>query len=135
MARTELPCLVEKKYTVTSLFNKDDVQSSLLGVHAGLYCTIAVLSSRTVRVLYYLGSVDEGYFPGLTETLYCRVCWVHGQDWSVTAGQEEGLSQVQFKYSCVIIPHRFLLLVCQKTAENYVTGYMKFLYISVFNTK
>jgi hypothetical protein len=26
------------------------------------------------------------------------VCWVYGQDWSVTAGQEEGISQV---YSAV----------------------------------
>ena len=43
---------------------------------------------------YTPGSIDEGEFPGLNDSLYCRVCWVYGQDWSITAGQEEGLSQV-----------------------------------------
>jgi hypothetical protein len=43
---------------------------------------------------FFLGSIDEGDFLGVTDSLYCRVCWVYGQDWSVTAGQEEGISQV-----------------------------------------
>ena len=41
------------------------------------------------------GSIDEGDFPGVSDSLYCRLCWVYGQDWSVTAGQEEGISQVE----------------------------------------
>jgi hypothetical protein len=47
-----------------------------------------------VHVLTSAGSIDEGDFPGVSESLYCRLCWVYGQDWSVTAGQEEGISQV-----------------------------------------
>ena len=39
------------------------------------------------------GQVEEGEFPD-HDHLYCRLFWVYGQDWVVTAGQEEGLSQV-----------------------------------------
>ena len=51
-------------------------------------------TSVFITCIYSPGSIDEGDFPGLSDSLYCRVCWVYGQDWSVTAGQEEGLSQV-----------------------------------------
>ena len=39
------------------------------------------------------GQVEEGDFPDY-DSLYCRLFWVCGQDWTVTAGQEEGVSQV-----------------------------------------
>ena len=42
------------------------------------------------------GQVEEGDFPDF-DSLYCRLFWVVGQDWSVTAGQEEGVSQVSKK--------------------------------------
>ena len=42
------------------------------------------------------GQVESGHFPE-SDSLYLRVFWVCGSDWEVTAGQEEGLSQVATK--------------------------------------
>ena len=47
----------------------------------------------SVFLLSITGQVEEGLFPEYDQ-LYCRVCWVSGQDWVVTDGQEEGVSQV-----------------------------------------
>ena len=47
----------------------------------------------SVFLLSITGQVEEGFFPD-DDHLYCRLCWVCGQDWVVTAGQEEGVSQV-----------------------------------------
>jgi len=47
----------------------------------------------TVFLLSVTGQVEEGEFPD-HDHLYCRLFWVYGQDWLLTAGQEEGLSQV-----------------------------------------
>ena len=35
-------------------------------------------------------------FPGFDE-LYCKFSYVHGQDWVVTSGLEEGISQITHK--------------------------------------
>jgi len=47
----------------------------------------------SVFLLSVTGQVEEGEFPD-HDHLYCRLFWVYGQDWLLTAGQEEGLSQV-----------------------------------------
>ena len=47
----------------------------------------------SVFLLSITGQVEEGFFP-CHDSLYCRLAWVQGQDWVVTAGQEEGVSQV-----------------------------------------
>ena len=39
------------------------------------------------------GQIEEAVFPD-HDDLYCRLFWVCGQDWAVTAGQEEGVTQV-----------------------------------------
>ena len=39
------------------------------------------------------GQVESAWFPD-HDDLYCRLFWVCGQDWVITAGQEEGVSQV-----------------------------------------
>ena len=40
--------------------------------------------------------VEEAWFPDTAhDDLYCRLFWVCGQDWAVTAGQEEGVTQVE----------------------------------------
>lgn len=36
------------------------------------------------------------------DDLYCRLFWVWGQDWAVTAGQEEGVTQV---LNCFVLLH------------------------------
>ena len=40
--------------------------------------------------------MEEAWFPDTAhDDLYCRLFWVCGQDWAVTAGQEEGVTQVE----------------------------------------
>ena len=48
------------------------------------------------------GQVEEAFFPDYDD-LYCRLFWVYGQDWAVTAGQEEGVSQVWLLLGCVML--------------------------------
>ena len=50
-------------------------------------------SAASYFLVSITGQVEYGCFPDYDD-LYCRVFWVCGQDWSVTAGQEEGVSQV-----------------------------------------
>ncbi|XP_040431057.1 B9 domain-containing protein 1 isoform X1 [Cygnus olor] len=42
------------------------------------------------------GQIESGEFPGFDE-LYCKFCFVYGQDWVPTAGLEEGISQITSK--------------------------------------
>ncbi|CAB4055082.1 B9D1 [Lepeophtheirus salmonis] len=42
------------------------------------------------------GQIQGADFPGMDD-LYCRYSFVSGPDWAVTAGQEEGISQVAKK--------------------------------------
>uniref|UniRef100_A0A8C3D3A2 B9 domain-containing protein 1 n=1 Tax=Cairina moschata TaxID=8855 RepID=A0A8C3D3A2_CAIMO len=42
------------------------------------------------------GQIESGEFPGFDD-LYCKFCFVYGQDWVPTAGLEEGISQITSK--------------------------------------
>ncbi|XP_053936676.1 B9 domain-containing protein 1 isoform X1 [Cuculus canorus] len=42
------------------------------------------------------GQIESGQFPGFDD-LYCKYCFVYGQDWVPTAGLEEGISQISSK--------------------------------------
>ena len=50
-------------------------------------------SASSYFLVSITGQVEEAWFPD-HDDLYCRLFWVWGQDWVVTAGQEEGVSQV-----------------------------------------
>uniref|UniRef100_A0A8C0F008 B9 domain-containing protein 1 n=1 Tax=Bubo bubo TaxID=30461 RepID=A0A8C0F008_BUBBB len=41
-------------------------------------------------------SLSPSQFPGFDD-LYCKFCFVYGQDWVPTAGLEEGISQITSK--------------------------------------
>lgn len=47
----------------------------------------------TVFLLSVTGQIASGYFPDRND-LYCKHCFVGGSDWAITAGQEEGISQI-----------------------------------------
>jgi len=46
-----------------------------------------------VFLLMASGQIESAEFPTL-EDLYCKFSFVHGQDWVVTSGIEEGISQI-----------------------------------------
>ncbi|TRY69435.1 hypothetical protein TCAL_08080 [Tigriopus californicus] len=50
-------------------------------------------SGTTVFLLSVTGQIASADFPGMND-LYCKHCFVAGQDWAVTGGQEEGISQI-----------------------------------------
>ena len=50
--------------------------------------------NSTVFLVSVSGQIVSGQFPPGMDDLYCKHCFVAGQDWAVTAGQEEGISQV-----------------------------------------
>lgn len=50
----------------------------------------------SVFLVMISGQIESGTFPGLEE-LYCKCSFVYGQDWVITSGSEEGLSQVTAK--------------------------------------
>ena len=50
--------------------------------------------NSTVFLVSVTGQIVSGDFPPGMDDLYCKHCFVVGQDWAVTAGQEEGISQV-----------------------------------------
>ena len=52
--------------------------------------------NSTVFLVSVSGQIVSGEFPPGMDDLYCKHCFVAGQDWAVTAGQEEGISQVSF---------------------------------------
>ena len=60
-----------------------------------LYC---ILHCAVLYPVLYCAvlQVEEAWFPDTAhDDLYCRLFWVCGQDWAVTAGQEEGVTQVE----------------------------------------
>ena len=54
--------------------------------------------NSTVFLVSVTGQIVSGDFPPGIDDLYCKHCFVAGQDWAVTAGQEEGISQVNSNY-------------------------------------
>ncbi|XP_074176312.1 B9 domain-containing protein 1 isoform X2 [Rhinolophus sinicus] len=50
----------------------------------------------SVFLLMVNGQVESAQFPECDD-LYCKYCFVYGQDWAPTAGLEEGLSQITSK--------------------------------------
>ncbi|XP_053424615.1 B9 domain-containing protein 1 isoform X1 [Nycticebus coucang] len=50
----------------------------------------------TVFLLMVNGQVESAQFPEYDD-LYCKYCFVYGQDWAPTAGLEEGISQITSK--------------------------------------
>lgn len=55
--------------------------------------TMSISDGSTVFLLSVTGQISYGHFPGVEE-LYCKHCFVAGPDWAITAGQEEGISQI-----------------------------------------
>ena len=73
------------------------------------------------------GQVEEGDFPDY-DSLYCRLFWVCGQDWTVTAGQEEGVSQVSRSaapYSLIIpvLARETFGIILLKIFRNFLKGW------------
>ncbi|XP_007498026.1 B9 domain-containing protein 1 isoform X2 [Monodelphis domestica] len=50
----------------------------------------------TVFLLMVNGQVESALFPEFDD-LYCKYCFVYGQDWAPTSGLEEGISQITSK--------------------------------------
>ncbi|XP_064317497.1 B9 domain-containing protein 1 [Phalacrocorax carbo] len=57
---------------------------------------MAAAGSPSVFLLAVSGQIESGQFPGFDD-LYCKFCFVYGQDWVPTAGLEEGISQITSK--------------------------------------
>ncbi|XP_054391522.1 B9 domain-containing protein 1 isoform X3 [Pongo pygmaeus] len=53
-------------------------------------------ASPSVFLLMVNGQVESAQFPEYDD-LYCKYCFVYGQDWDPTAGLEEGISQITSK--------------------------------------
>uniref|UniRef100_A0A2K5MGS1 B9 domain-containing protein 1 n=1 Tax=Cercocebus atys TaxID=9531 RepID=A0A2K5MGS1_CERAT len=53
-------------------------------------------ASPSVFLLMVNGQVESAQFPEYDD-LYCKYCFVYGQDWAPTAGLEEGISQITSK--------------------------------------
>ncbi|XP_060219565.1 B9 domain-containing protein 1 isoform X2 [Meriones unguiculatus] len=53
-------------------------------------------ASPSVFLLMVNGQVESAQFPEFDD-LYCKYCFVYGQDWAPTAGLEEGISQIASK--------------------------------------
>ncbi|XP_005054392.1 PREDICTED: B9 domain-containing protein 1 isoform X1 [Ficedula albicollis] len=56
------------------------------------------MAAPSVFLLAVSGEIESGEFPGFDD-LYCKFCFVYGQDWVPTAGLEEGISQITSKSS------------------------------------
>ncbi|XP_061201711.1 B9 domain-containing protein 1 isoform X2 [Neopsephotus bourkii] len=54
---------------------------------------MAAAGSPSVFLVSVTGQIESGRFPGFDD-LYCKFCFVYGQDWVPTAGLEEGISQI-----------------------------------------
>jgi len=50
----------------------------------------------SVFLVMVSGQIESASFPEFEE-LYCKFSFVYGQDWVITSGSEEGLSQVANK--------------------------------------
>ena len=77
----------------------------------------SVSNSSSYFLVSITGQVEYGCFPDYDD-LYCRVFWVCGQDWSVTAGQEEGVSQVRVA-AINLFWGRAMLKIYQKVGSLY----------------
>uniref|UniRef100_A0AAA9S095 B9 domain-containing protein 1 n=1 Tax=Bos taurus TaxID=9913 RepID=A0AAA9S095_BOVIN len=53
-------------------------------------------AAPSVFLLMVNGQVESAQFPEYDD-LYCKYCFVYGQDWAPTAGLEEGISQITSK--------------------------------------
>ncbi|XP_062967916.1 B9 domain-containing protein 1 isoform X1 [Cynocephalus volans] len=53
-------------------------------------------ANPSVFLLMVNGQVESAQFPEYDD-LYCKYCFVYGQDWAPTAGLEEGISQITSK--------------------------------------
>ena len=51
---------------------------------------------KSVFLLLVSGQVESADFPDC-EDLYCKISFVYGHDWVITAGSEEGLTQTTSK--------------------------------------
>ena len=54
---------------------------------------VAGTDSPTHFELHCSGAVESGDFPGC-ENLYCKYSYLYGNDWTVLAGLEDGISQI-----------------------------------------
>ncbi|XP_043831013.1 B9 domain-containing protein 1 [Dromiciops gliroides] len=54
------------------------------------------VANPTVFLLMVNGQVESAQFPEFDD-LYCKYCFVYGQDWAPTSGLEEGISQITSK--------------------------------------
>lgn len=43
------------------------------------------------------GQIESGEFPAGIDNLYCKYSFTHGNDWSIVAGVEEGITQITRK--------------------------------------
>ncbi|KAK3925628.1 B9 domain-containing protein 1 [Frankliniella fusca] len=50
-------------------------------------------ASSGIFLLSTTGQIETAEFPGF-DNIYCKYCYTYGLDWVVTAGLEEGISQV-----------------------------------------
>merc|ERR1711915_40047 len=48
---------------------------------------------KSVFLLTIGGQIESAYFPELDD-IFCKYSFVYGQDWSITSGLEEGISQI-----------------------------------------
>ncbi|XP_013377710.1 PREDICTED: B9 domain-containing protein 1 isoform X3 [Chinchilla lanigera] len=53
-------------------------------------------ANPSIFLLMVNGQVESAQFPEYDD-LYCKYCFVYGQDWAPTAGLEEGISQITSK--------------------------------------
>ncbi|XP_065846544.1 B9 domain-containing protein 1-like [Oscarella lobularis] len=77
-------------------------------------------SGPSVFLLMVSGQIESAKFPEFDD-LYCKYSFVHGQDWVVTSGLEEGISQITKKSRDArqIFTWNFPLDVTFKTTNPY----------------
>ncbi|XP_075726003.1 B9 domain-containing protein 1 isoform X1 [Rhipicephalus microplus] len=54
------------------------------------------MEANALFMLSINGQIESAQFTG-ADNIYCKYCFVHGADWAVSAGVEEGISQVARK--------------------------------------
>ncbi|XP_077527883.1 B9 domain-containing protein 1-like isoform X2 [Haemaphysalis longicornis] len=54
------------------------------------------MEANAVFMVSVTGQIESAELTG-SDDMYCKYCFVHGGDWSVAAGVEEGISQVARK--------------------------------------
>lgn len=50
-------------------------------------------TNSSVFLVMVAGQIETGDFPDFDD-VYCKYCFVYGPDWTITAGLEEGMSQI-----------------------------------------